>query len=110
MEDLNYPDIKRDMIIIGNHRLGVLLSFGLAPDRSEGGKPIPPFNCAPRGYLLSENGIVLLFDPEVFDIESSLGAIHDIDSPKLEVWILEDDEVVRFFELDIPEINPLSKI
>jgi len=84
------------MRIIANGRLRFLQSVGWAP-KSQRGYAIKPFRCYTRGYVL-QDGIILMFDPELFDVRSSALTVRNCEPP-LEVWILNDDKVVEYFEL-----------
>ena len=100
METLEHPDIQIDMHIIANGRLAALKAHGDAP-LGEPGFTIRPFRCAWRGYLVHD-GVILMFGPGRFNVDFCLPAIvHP--SPPYEVWILEDDKVIDYYELPEPE-------
>jgi hypothetical protein len=94
--EFQHPIPLYDMRIIANHRLCVLQSIGVAP-LSDTGIKVEPFRCYTRGYVL-QDGIVLMFDPDLFDVRNSVLTVRNCEPP-FEVWILSDDKVVDYFEL-----------
>ena len=94
--DLEHPIPHHDMRIIANERLRILQSAGTAP-AGQTGFEVEPFRCYTRGYVL-QDGIILMFDPELFDVRHSVLTVRDC-KPPFEVWILHDDKVIEYFEL-----------
>ena len=94
--DLEHPIPYHDLRIIANERHRALKATGVAPP-SEKGFEIKPFHCYTRGYVL-QDGIILMFDPELFDVRNSVLTVRDC-TPPFEVWILHDDKVIEYFEL-----------
>jgi hypothetical protein len=91
-----HPIPAIDLEIIANARLEFLKKAGVAPFDTKGYR-IKPFRCYARGYLL-QDGIILMFDPERFDVRTSALTVRQSEPP-FEVWILQDDRVVNYFEL-----------
>jgi hypothetical protein len=93
---LEHPSPSIDMRIIANERLRILQAIGGVPPGQQCFK-IEPFRCYARGYVL-QDGIILMFDPQLFDVRSSVLTVKDCEPP-FEVWILHDDKVADYFEL-----------
>lgn len=96
IELFDHPIPAIDLEIIANARLEFLKKEGVAPFDTKGYR-IKRFRCYARGYLL-QDGIILMFDPERFDVRNSTLTVKDSEPP-FEVWILVDDRVVNYFEL-----------
>lgn len=98
----DFPDIERDMKIIANKRLDILKDAGLADPKSKGAD-IGPFLSPPRGYLLSGDNFIMMFEPDAFDFQSAVDLVERDGDASIEFWILADDTVIDFGELDPPE-------
>lgn len=88
------PVIQTDMIIIRNKRIE--LSQAVGKSVSQKSTPVNPFMCSARGYLISDEGkLVLAFNPRTINILTLVDAIVDLDLPiePLEYWVLVDDNV-----------------
>ena len=100
MIELDDPDWQRDCLIIANARLRALIDAGLVSS-GEQGRPVEPFLCRPRGYLMSEMDWVMTFDPDSI-IRDELWRVVSHGITPFEVWILENDGVVEFAEIQPP--------
>lgn len=96
LQQFDHPIPAIDMEIIANARLEFLKKAGVAPFDTKGFR-IKPFRCYTRGYVV-QDGIILMFDPERFDVRTSALTVRDCEPP-FEVWILRDNRVVEYFEL-----------
>ena len=90
----NAPVIQTDLIIIKNKRIELAKTAGKRVNQML--TPIEPFTCTIRGYLISDEGrLVLAFNPHTINILTLVEAIVDLDLPiePLEYWVLVDDKV-----------------
>lgn len=107
IEELEYPDLERDMKIIARERFRMDKAEGHVGKDEREAAAIPPFRCPIRGYLCTEDELLMLFFPDVVDVDMCVDAIRDVEDDVVECWILEDDQVVDYREYpdepDAPE-------
>lgn len=88
------PIIQKDMIIIRNKRIELAQAAGKSEKQTSA--LVNPFACTARGYLISDEGqLVLAFNPRTINILTLVDTIVDLDLPiePLEYWVLVDDNV-----------------
>ncbi len=97
MKELANPNIDTDMAIIANTRLGQLKEHGLVqPDSKQ--LLVKHFKCHLRGYLVSKDRLLAMFDPKILKPAAFSQVIPKNYFP-IECWILENDQVKDFGEL-----------
>jgi len=95
----NNPWIDLDLMIIGRYRLGKTLTGTHL--KADCDKFPARFFCRRRGYILQGGrDVVAAFDPERIDISQCF--LKTTAEGPLEVWILIDDHVESFSDLEIP--------
>jgi len=99
MKTLDYPNIETDRLIMARFRLSAIEALGVVEPGAVDAPAIFPFRCPPRGYVVQNaDEIILVFDPNAVDPRKCVPAFHD-SQPPYEVFVLEDAEVIRFFEI-----------
>lgn len=100
------PTFLLDQLIIANARLAVLPGTGFAA--GDPGLDLPPFECGLRGYLIQYDaseldGFVVAsltgeaaIDEDV--VEAIVDSLEAEAEEHFEYWLLEDDEVVDYWE------------
>lgn len=90
----NSPVMQTDLIIIKNKRIELEQAAGKSVNQTL--TSIEPFVRTTRGYLISDEGqLVLAFNPRTINVLTLVEAIVDLDLPvePLEYWVLVDDKV-----------------
>jgi hypothetical protein len=99
LKTIKNPVIARDLPIIANYRLQAGKEVGRFPPWAMSAD-VKPFRFPPRGYVVSGDKFIMLFNPACVDIELCLPSLHDVALP-IEIFILKNHKVIDYQIYDL---------